>query len=441
MIEKYYTYIKEHKESLYVDINDIVSKTTFLKEVEDKLDKLVHGKVCIWYTKGNSTLKKQIVTDVKVRRQIGGKLYIYFNDFGVDTTYKVEIEGGKLDTNEEKIEIIGNPSGEVLYVDKLMFMKLSSMGHVKYNKSKNFYYFEDSEYYDIMKIINPSYEKPKKKNIEEKKKYDEGDVIICQGKSGMLNLTDKIGKIIQVRDNSQIIGTNYLVSFILNFSKYLMSGNRWWVKKENIKGIYTGDLELQRTLSDLQQRDRNMEEHEVDDDYHIRQLFKKEKEFEVGGKSVKIHKNPKNRPDVNDWVIIENVPGIHLINDRSFEDDKFAVLMSGGKKTWFKFDAVLASSKDKKDIENIRKHLENTTSEIKVGDKVFLHNNKNCCIWEMELKWGMPLVVKDAGLQINHYMGEVTEIKYFDDIKFCKTYSSSSYWYKESCLKKVLNND
>jgi hypothetical protein len=462
MIKKYYTYIKENKNFSYVNIRDIINKTTFLEDVEKELNNLLLNKVCLWYTKGDNTLKKQIVTDIKVRRHIGGQLYIYFNDFGVDTTETIvrielssslssDISLSITDEEKEKVEIIGHPSGEVLYIDKSLFIKLSSFGHIKYNKSKNFYYFEDNEYYTIMKVINPNYEKPKKKNIKEKLKYNVDDVVICKGKSGMLDLTDKIGRITQVRESQlKESGTNYLVSFILNFSEYLMVGNNWWIKKENIKGIYTGDLELQKILGDLRYKDKNLEDHEIDDDYHLRQLFRKNGVVEVGGEPLIKYKNPKDRPDVGEWVIIDNIHGIHRIEDRNLKDDKFAILygntISLPKKTWFEFDNIIAHSKNPNDLENIRKNLNNNISAllIKIGDSVIL-SNKNEARYDKVNK-----IFINSNAQLGQKLGDVRDIKFFapeyEDGKWVWSISESSlgikcahvtrYWYKISCLDK-----
>jgi hypothetical protein len=50
------------------------------------------------------------------------------------------------------------------------------------------------------------------------------------------------------------------------------TGNKWWVFSGNIKGKYTGDINLHLDLSNMMRNE--LEDYEIDDDYHIKNLFK-----------------------------------------------------------------------------------------------------------------------------------------------------------------------
>ena len=75
----------------------------------------------------------------------------------------------------------------------------------------------------------------------------------------------------------------YNVKFYVDFSDF--PGSHFWMPSHNIAGLYTGDIETQKALA-LMQKDQDMEEHEIDDDYHLKQLYKKDtkepKEIKIG---------------------------------------------------------------------------------------------------------------------------------------------------------------
>jgi hypothetical protein len=140
--------------------------------------------------------------------------------------------------------------------------------------------FMDTNYYKVQSCIDPNYSKPANSgNIHPQSSYDKDDVIVCQGKDGDLDLDYKIGRILKVMSRSK--DTAYLVEFIMRFSNMLhdgtgrsdVIGNCWWVNPENIKGLYTGNIGAHLILKNKQERE--LEDHEIDDDYHIKKLFKK----------------------------------------------------------------------------------------------------------------------------------------------------------------------
>lgn len=302
MVKKYLTYINEAKKGKpkFFNLGELLIKNNNITISEKEIEDLVIGEICIWYTKSPfDVLKKQVVSSVEVRNN----RTVFFNDFTVDIDKNVEIEGGSKvmeieDANFVNLhDIVGFPTGEVLYVTREEMQKLLDKGLVRYEKwmkwrerdYRDIYFFKDDDYHKIKTEIDPNYKKSpggvtgkKNVNFEEKDDYEIGDVIVCQGTAGRLNVSERIGKLIDKVKKPKQDQYDYVVSFMMNFSPYLMDNNTWWIKDENIKGLYTGDIKTQLYLAGLQQNndydDDELEEHELDDNYHIRQAFKKKPE-------------------------------------------------------------------------------------------------------------------------------------------------------------------
>jgi len=313
MIKKYNTYINEgvKDKPKFFNIKDVFDKFPgSISIAEKELQNLVIGELCVWYVVGSSSLKKQVVSEVEIRKFH----QVYFNGFHVNADYSIEIEQKSKEDNSlrttiddeiqsyidklkngrpKKHEIVGFPTGEVLYVTRDEMQKLLDNGLVRYEKwmkwrdtdYKDIYFFRDQVYHQIRKVLDDTYKKPIKSNVEEKDEYDIGDVVVCTGSSGRLVLEDRIGKIVDKVKKPKEQDYSYLVSFLMKFSFYLLDGNKWWMKENNIKGLYTGDIQTQIQLAKLQDKRQPppevekfmsdfLEEHEIDDDYHLKQLFK-----------------------------------------------------------------------------------------------------------------------------------------------------------------------
>jgi len=278
-MKNYSTYIKESTKPRMIDIEAIILKYPHNAAMAEKeLTDLLVGEVCIWYTNAN-TIKKQIVSDVEVDQYTR----VLFNGFHVNKEYNVEIE----EMNEPDY-IVGFPTGEVLFLKKPLIDKLKKMNLVKYYpwirwRDKDYRFinvFMDVDYYKVQSCIDPNYSRPEPSgNIHPKSSYEEGDVVVCQGKDGSLDLDYKIGRILSVLEKDK--KRMHLIEFIMRFSDLLhdgsgksdVVGNCWWVKIENIKGLYTGNIGAHLLLKNKQKE--QLEDHEIDDDYYIKQLFKK----------------------------------------------------------------------------------------------------------------------------------------------------------------------
>ena len=303
MVKKYLTYINEAKKSKpkFFNVGELLNKNDNITISEKEIEDLVIGEICVWYTKSQfkdskPNITKQVVSDVEVRNNRG----VFFNGFTVDIDKNVEIEGGHKVIEIEDAsyvnlhDIVGFPTGEVLYVTRSEMQNLLDKGLVRYEKwmnwrdkdYKDIYFFKDIDYHKIKIEIDPNYKKSsggitgtkdkKKNNIDEQDDYNIGDVIVCQGMAGRLDVGERIAKILDKVKKPKEDQYDYVVAFMMNFSHYLMDKNTWWIKDENIKGLYTGDIKTQLYLAGLQQyNDDDLEEHELDDNYHIRQAFKK----------------------------------------------------------------------------------------------------------------------------------------------------------------------
>lgn len=295
-IKNYTTYLNEGK---IINLFDFLNTFDNSVIAENELSKKLLGKTCVWYQIGNGvTLKKQTIGDIRID---GRKVYL--NGYAVDQDYDIEIESpsaAKVVTPKGKWEqhiweIIGIPSGEVIFVNstesnKLLNNKLIEFRRwIKYKDKdyKNVYLFKDENYHKIKEFLDPKYKKPEKQlNYKKKDHYYVNDIVLCQGSVGhtkgmTVDLDMRVGKIIDMFKKPLEKDYSYLISFMNKFNPYLVNiGGEinkfcWWVKIENIKGEYTGDLESLKFLANVSNSYRDeLEEHEIDDDYHIHQLFK-----------------------------------------------------------------------------------------------------------------------------------------------------------------------
>lgn len=394
MVKKYAQYITEASKPKFFDVMDIIDKFPgSISIAEKELENLVIGEICIWYTKGNSTLKKQVISEVRVTKTSFGGVNIYFNGFSVDPEFSVEIEQTSSSTSKQKelYDVVGFPSGEVLSLPRDQVQMLLDFGWIRYEQSmfwrdveyKNIFFFSDKNYHKIREMVDPNYKKPVKSNVSKKEEYNIGDVVVTRGFSeGGVNLDSRIGKI-KDKDKKEL---RYLIQFLMKFSNLLMQGNTLWVSEPNIKGIYTGDLQTQIALAN-KQRDEDLEEHEVDDDYHIKQIFK-------------------------------NVPGV-----KSIELDK------GDGKNNLVYGYGPKPTGPPKDFEDFMK---NYVNDIKIGDEVVI-SDKRKALYQFDSKEFV-----DVWFEKGRILGKVVDIKYIDGEKCVQIGVSDIIrpWYKMSCVEK-----
>lgn len=289
MVNRYITYIKENASKDLFDVEYILKSIPVSKEgtqiIENILNKKILNNVCVFYTRGKRILKKEKIDEiiVTINNLFGltdtNKFNVYFNGFAVDTLYKVEIEKSNI------VEVIGIPSGEVLFLDKNDVNELMFKKFVQYESEfiywgtifNNIFYYLDINYHKIKKFLDPHYEKPEKPN-----KYKKDDIVLCQGFHGPTNLNDKIGHILDVRKKvTTTKGFNVDVLYLVN-----VAGEDIWLMERSIKGYAKKSDEyiekLNKYLPPNRRETNYIEDHEVDDDYHLNQLFKKTDDIKIG---------------------------------------------------------------------------------------------------------------------------------------------------------------
>jgi hypothetical protein len=135
---------------------------------------------------------------------------------------------------------------------------------------------------------------------------------------------------------------SYLISFMFKFSPNLIKMSDkdqycWWIKRENIKGEYVGDIDNLLHLVKMQEEKKGkieepLEDYEIDDDYHIKQLFKV-----PGVSKIKIEKEDgkiieRDKVHIGDEIVVFNKKGA-LYNPKyqCFTDVFFNIGHSLGK--------------------------------------------------------------------------------------------------------------
>lgn len=415
-MKTYKNFLLENSNSKTIDIKKLISKIVDIYDIEIELKKLVLGKTCIWYEKGNRTLKKAIINEVKALRTINGTINVYFNGSSVYQDFMIGIEEDGINNENE---IVGIPSGEVLIITKKQLKNLLDKLLIRYKNNNKFgwmYYFNDIDYYTIMKELNPNYTKPVKKNYFEVDTYKKGDVIVCKGNSGLLDINDRIGKIIDIRYGN---GIDFLISFFVNFSNYLMNNNGWWIKYKNIKGIYKGDVEMQEILGEIQRNSAaaDLEDHEIDDYYHIKSLFKNE-EINIG-----------------DLIFLSNkkLCMFELLKDK-FSDNELDVGVCLGKvmdKAIIKgFECVRADKFPNWYKNKCVTKKYNSNKNLKIGDVVKLKNSINCLLLDT-LRSRSKFI--DSNKKIGEKLGIISKIE--EKRGFLCAFVNVG-WYKLDCLEK-----
>lgn len=279
MIKDYSTYMVNETaiSSTKFKLKEFIGNHKNLAAAERALQDMIEGQLCRWCTKGLAHVKKEVIERATLATNLYGGMNYYFNGFSVDDSYEVEVF---LKNNE--VELVGFPSGEVLFVTPGQSQTLLDTNLIKFEKwirwkdidYKNIYFFKDQDYHEIKKMLDINYKKPVKKNIEKQKEYKTGDNVVCKGEIYFQNkhiqLQDRVGRVTSKMKSGN--ETYYNVKFYVDF---IDIGNEFWMPASNVAGLYTGDIETQKALA-LLQKHRDMEEHEIDDDYHLGQLYKKE---------------------------------------------------------------------------------------------------------------------------------------------------------------------
>lgn len=279
MIKNYSTYIKESTTAVSkFKLKEFIGNHRNLATAEKALQDMVVGQLCQWRTKGIMAIRKEVIERATLATNLYGGMNYYFNGFSVDDNSYVEVY-----LRHDEVELVGFPSGEVLFITQGQAQTLIDTKLIKFEnwiiwreiEYKNIFYFKDKDYHEIKSMLDINYKKPVKKNIEKKNDYKVGDVVVCKGKIEFkkheIILQDRVGKItLKMTTGDQ---KSYRIKFFMNFIEEL--GNEIWVSFNNIAGLYTGDIEAQKALA-LMQRNQDLEEHEVDDDYHLNQLYKNE---------------------------------------------------------------------------------------------------------------------------------------------------------------------
>lgn len=266
LVKKYIGYIKENSNSLdKVDLNEIISKTPYVGVI-DEIRPLVQDKVCQWVSLGTMKIYKEKVNEVSVRMNSHNKIDVYFNNKSVNTSFAIDVEASVT------YDIIGFPSGEIISLNKEKIEILMKLKLIKYLESlklvsghylTNFFFFNDYRYNEILNALNLNLE-PQTPNIL----YKNGDTVVCSGMIGKKDITEELAVVLA--HNISKHGIYYYVVFKNNVLSKNPIENKFWITKDNIAGkIYQNDDNEQLSL-DFQ----DLEEHEIDDDYHIKQIYK-----------------------------------------------------------------------------------------------------------------------------------------------------------------------
>lgn len=305
-MKKYIEYIKENINERFIDLLDIFNNNHDIESTQKELEELLLNNMCFWYTK-NREYKEEKIKSCKIEINNHGGVNFYLNGFSADPDFSVEIKRDIISENK-KHEVIGLPSGEILYLNKDDILTLFDFKLINYETKLSWdgfilekvFFFHDRDYHAIKKIIDPLYEKPLKYNNDDN--YKKGDIIICKGMSGTINIQNKIGKVVLTMNNRYLI--EFLTEFESKYKSVLLNGNKLWLTKNNIKGFYNETEKIENEIN-------NLEDHEIDDNYHIKQLFnnKKDDNFKIG-----------------DIIFLKNKnKALYLISDKEFSDVWFNI--------------------------------------------------------------------------------------------------------------------
>lgn len=279
-MKNYIDYIKENIKTRFISIEDLIEDYG-KDDAIDKIKKTLIGKKCSWVTKGIKEVKTDVINTIDTMDN-DGILYIYFNGTSVNSQFSVElIDDGNINSND-MIDVTGIPSGEVIYMSQDNIKKLMGKGLLDYKDDytynglnfKKIFIFDDKDYYLIKKELDPKFVKPSKI------KYEIGDYVLCRNyinqNNNQINLNGRTGRIVKVMNDKL-----YLIQFSQNFSPYLLQHKRLYIPIENIsKRLYINLY-----------KEPELEEHELDDDYHIKQLFNDKKGNIKIGDKVKLKDN------------------------------------------------------------------------------------------------------------------------------------------------------
>lgn len=330
-MENYIENIKESSNPRFIDIVEVFNKYGEIDGV-NRLRDLVLNKKCSWVTKGVKDIKIEVVRLVQ-SMIIKNAPCVYFNSISVDLGFSVEI----LDNFEKKsdiiVDVIGFPSGEVMYLNPNEINNLMRSGLLNYKDKyeykgiefKEIFYFDDNKYHEIKKKLNPDYIKPSKNN------YDIGDFVLCKGEialnSKKINVDGEVCRIVK-----KLVDKLYMVQFNNRFSEFLLDYNRAYISEKNIV----------KKLNINIYKEPELDEHEIDDDYHIKQLFKNKDKIIKKGDEVKL----KNK-----------IGALYSINYKEFID------------VWFNIDRELGKVVDLKYIDGIMcAQVSNNNSWYKVDN-------------------------------------------------------------------------
>jgi hypothetical protein len=259
LVKNHKEYLKENAGSFQkVDINALIKKNPYLGVIS-QIKPLVIGKVCQWVSLGTMKIYNEVVNSVSVTMNKYNKVEVYFNSKSVNTNFAIDIE------LSNTYDVIGFPSGEVLSLSKQIVELLLQKGLIKYLETlrlssdvvlNKLFFYNDYKREDINKQLN----------TQPKAHFEQGDVLVCKGVIGVKDISGELATVI-----TQSLSKNNVYYYYVEFKNSVLGKNplenRYWLSIENIDGKIS-EFEHQLSLiSDL-------EDYELDDDYHIRQLHK-----------------------------------------------------------------------------------------------------------------------------------------------------------------------
>lgn len=259
LVKSYTGYIKENTGSFQkIDVGAMIAKNPYVGVVSD-IKPLVNNKQCQWVSKGTMKIYNEVVNSVSVIMNSKNKIDLYFNSKSVDTNFAVDVE------LSDTYDVIGFPSGEVLALSKQTIEVLMQNGLIKYSEYlklqsgiflTKLFFFNDHDLVNIMKELNS----------QPGAFFKKGDLLVCKGKLNNKDISGELATVISYTYSKE--GYLYYVEFKDSSSFRNPYENKYWIFMKNIDGKVIPDNSNQLSL------DLDLEDHEIDDDYHIRQLYK-----------------------------------------------------------------------------------------------------------------------------------------------------------------------